>query len=93
LPVEGPKASPATPSELVLDKPAIARFVIKPWGEIFVNGQSRGVSPPLKNLSLEPGEYKIEIRNGDYPGYKLRIKLKSGELYKINHTFTDPAQK
>ena len=76
-----------------LDKPGVARLVIKPWGEVFVNGQSRGVSPPLKTLSLPAGDYSIEIRNGDYPARKLRLKLKPGEVSKINHTFVDPAQK
>ena len=76
-----------------LDKPGVARLVIKPWGEVFVNGQSRGVSPPLKTLSLPAGDYSIEIRNGDYPARMLRLKLKPGEVSKINHTFVDPAQK
>ncbi len=75
------------------DKPALARLSIKPWGEVYVNGEARGVSPPLKTISLVAGEYSFEIRNGDYPIHKVRIKLKSGEVYRINHAFVDPAQK
>jgi serine/threonine protein kinase len=75
------------------EKPAIARLAIKPWGEIFINGESRGVSPPMKSLNLAPGTYSIEVRNGDYPVHKLSATLKAGETFKINHAFTDSAQK
>jgi serine/threonine protein kinase len=83
----------AKPVEKLVDKPATARFAIKPWGEVFVNGESRGVSPPVKSLSLSAGEYKIEIRNGDFPTYKVTAKLKAGESFKINHAFVEAAQK
>jgi serine/threonine protein kinase len=78
---------------VVSDKPAVAKLSIKPWGEIFVNGETKGVSPPIKALTLAPGEYNVEIRNGDYPPHKISIKLKSGEIFKLNHTFVDAAQK
>jgi serine/threonine protein kinase len=77
----------------VVEKPATARFTIKPWGEVYVNGAGKGVSPPLKSLSLPAGEHNIEIRNGDYPSHKLKIQLKGGEVFKVNHTFVDSAQK
>jgi serine/threonine protein kinase len=86
--MEPPKADP-----VMSDKPAIARLSIKPWGEILVNGETKGVSPPLKALSLAPGDYNVEIRNGDYPPHKISIKLKSGEVFKLNHAFVDAAQK
>ena len=75
----------------VLDKPAIARLAIKPWGEVVVNGVPKGVSPPLKNLTLPPGEYKMELRNGDYPPYKLTIELKAGQVFNLRHNFEDEA--
>jgi hypothetical protein len=91
--VQTPPAEAGTPEVVPVDKPAVARLSIKPWGEVYVNGESRGVSPPLKALTLKPGDYKIEIRNGDYPARNLTIKLKSGEVFKLNHAFVDAAQK
>jgi serine/threonine protein kinase len=89
-----PVATLTTPiEEKSFDKPATARFAIKPWGEVFVNGESRGVSPPMKSLSLPAGEYKIEIRNGDFPTYKVTAKLKPGENFRISHAFVEVAQK
>lgn len=77
----------------VADKPATARFSIKPWGEIFVNNESKGVSPPLKAMSLPAGNYAIEVRNGDYPSYKTNLTLKAGETIRINHAFIDNGPK
>ncbi|MDR2156055.1 MAG: protein kinase [Burkholderiaceae bacterium] len=50
-------------------------FNVRPWGQIFVDGQSRGVSPPVKSLSLPWGVHSIEIRNGDLPVYRARVVL------------------
>src|SRR6185312_3907694 len=51
-PAKAESAKPALP-------PATLVFAVQPWGEIFVNGKSRGVTPPMKSLKLEPGKYKI----------------------------------
>jgi serine/threonine protein kinase len=82
-----------TPKEVVADKPAQVRLAIKPWGEVIVNGASKGVSPPTKSLTLPAGEYSVEIRNGDYPAHKISIKLGAGEVFKLNHAFVDTVQK
>jgi serine/threonine protein kinase len=79
--------------EKTAEKPAVARLAIKPWGEVYVNGENRGVSPPLKSLSLAAGTYSIEIRNGDYPPHKLNATLKAGEVFKVTHAFADSAPK
>jgi len=35
----------------------------------------RGVSPPLKTLPLRPGNYNIEVRNGDLKVYRQRVTV------------------
>ena len=39
---------------------------MRPWGEIFVNGASRGISPPVKRLTLPEGTYRIEDPIGPF---------------------------
>ena len=65
-----PPAPPAAP-------PGNGRVVlnIRPWGQVFVDGADRGVSPPLKSLSLRPGIYNIEVRNGDLDAYRQRVTV------------------
>jgi class 3 adenylate cyclase len=63
------------------------RLMILPWGEIYVDGRKRGVSPPLKVLSLSPGVYRIEVRNSSFPVYKETVVVKSGATLKVRHKF------
>lgn len=39
---------------------------IKPWGNVYVDGVDRGVSPPLKRLALTPGRHTVRITNPQY---------------------------
>src|SRR5204862_7532437 len=74
------KADPAktdAPKVASTAPPATLVFAVTPWGEIFVNGKSRGVVPPMKTLKLDPGKYKIEIRNTTFPVYAESLDLKA----------------
>ena len=73
-------AAPAVP-------PATIVFSISPWGEVFVNGKSSGVSPPMKSLKLPPGKYKVEIRNTTFPVQVENIDVKSRDELTIRHRF------
>lgn len=54
------------------------RLQVYPWGEVYVGGVKRGVSPPLKTLALAPGLYDIEIRNGELQPMRRTIRLDAG---------------
>jgi hypothetical protein len=60
---------------------------IAPWGEVYVDGRKKGVSPPLNRLELAPGKHEIEIRNTAFPPYKRTVNLKPGEQLKIKYKF------
>ena len=66
------------------------QFSIKPWGEILVDGRSRGVSPPIKELSIPEGRHRIEVRNSTFPGYASEIDVKAGSSVSIAHSFKAP---
>jgi class 3 adenylate cyclase len=67
--------------------PATMVFAITPWGEIFVNGKSRGVTPPMKSIKLDPGKYKIEVRNTTFPPHTENFELKARDEVTIRHKF------
>ncbi|WP_369653811.1 serine/threonine protein kinase [Variovorax sp. V213] len=78
-----PAAQPAAP-------PGMGRVVlnIRPWGQVLVDGAERGVSPPLKSLSLRPGIYNIEVRNGDLDVYRQRVTVQdSRSAPVVSHEF------
>ncbi|SCX74400.1 serine/threonine-protein kinase [Variovorax sp. EL159] len=79
----GGTAAPAGP-------PGTGRVVlnIRPWGQVFVDGADRGVSPPLKSLSLRPGIYNIEVRNGDLEVYRQRVTVQDSKSAPVvSHEF------
>ncbi|OWW22608.1 PEGA domain-containing protein [Noviherbaspirillum denitrificans] len=63
------------------------KLAIQPWGEIFVDGARRGVSPPMKSLSLAPGKHHIEIRNGDFAPYRETVEVRSGGEVTVEYAF------
>ena len=66
------------------------QFAIRPWGEIVVDGRKRGVSPPIKELSLPEGRHRIEVRNSTFSGYAGEVDVKAGQSVSIAHSFTSP---
>jgi hypothetical protein len=62
-------------------------LAVAPWGEVLVDGKSRGVSPPLRTLDLPPGAHTVEIRNSTFAAYVEQVEVKPGEAVKIRHRF------
>jgi serine/threonine protein kinase len=77
-------AKPGVPAHVV---PGAVALFIRPWGEILVNGKPRGTSPPIKQLSLAPGSYSIEVRNPGFPAFKHQIVVKSKETAVVRYQF------
>ncbi|HYD80744.1 MAG TPA: adenylate/guanylate cyclase domain-containing protein [Paucimonas sp.] len=68
-------------------KPGTVKLAIQPWGEIYVDGSKRGVSPPLKSLKLAPGKHQIEVRNGQFAPYKTTVEVKSNAEATVQYAF------
>ncbi|MBU6489935.1 MAG: PEGA domain-containing protein, partial [Burkholderiales bacterium] len=60
-------------------RPVLVRLYVFPWGEVYVNGVRRGISPPFRAMSLAPGTYRIEVRNGTLPPLVRTVTLDAGE--------------
>jgi class 3 adenylate cyclase len=67
--------------------PAKLELLISPWGEVVVDGKSRGISPPLKVVELSPGSHTVEIRNSTFPAHVQKVQVKPGEAVRIRHRF------
>lgn len=88
LPVKLPDVAVVAVNEpkATLDSGTVNLNVL-PWGEIFVNGVSRGMSPPMKSLKLAPGKYQIEIRNSPFTPHTVALEFKAAETIALNHRF------
>jgi hypothetical protein len=69
--------------------PAVVSLVIKPWGEIYLDGRMQGVSPPLLELQVVEGKHTIKIRNTTFPVETRVIQVASGEKIRIEHKFAN----
>ncbi|HEY8026415.1 MAG TPA: adenylate/guanylate cyclase domain-containing protein [Burkholderiaceae bacterium] len=68
-------------------KPGTLKLVIRPWGEVYVDGSKRGISPPISSLSLAPGKHRIEIRNSQFASQKQVVEVRSGVETTMNTSF------
>lgn len=82
-------APPAATEEAPKPKPVpvTVRLDIRPWGEVWINGVARGISPPVKDLKLIPGKYQVVVRNADLPPMRMTLEVKPGKPAVISHTF------
>jgi hypothetical protein len=68
------------------------KLVIKPWGTVYVDGVDRGVSPPIKRLTLAPGQHTIRIVNPSFPEHIMTVDAGAKETMIIQHDFTAKAE-
>jgi hypothetical protein len=43
--------------------------------------------PPMKTLKLDPGKYKVEIRNTTFPAHVENLELKTRDEITVRHRF------
>ena len=94
-PTAQPAAVEARPAETIasITLPPAAKptgrvlLAVNPWGEIYVDGKKRGLSPPTKELRLPPGKHQVEIRNGTFPPHAETIEVNADEAVRITHNF------
>ncbi len=92
------EAAPSTPTvaptnDLSVPPPSAAAALgtvtldIKPWGNIVVDGISKGASPPMKRLPLAPGTHTIEIQNPAGPTVSRTVEVVAGKSVSVRHAF------
>ena len=70
--------------------PATVALAIKPRGELWVDGQLRGRTPPLMEIELTPGRHAIVVRFPGAPPFETQMQLKAGERRTLSHSFAGP---
>ncbi len=71
--------------------PAVVRLNVRPRGEIFVDGVSRGFTPPLREIEVTAGHRVVEVRNPGFPPLEVALDLRPGEHTTIAHVFARAA--
>jgi len=79
-PVRPSEPEPArAPSHVEPARPATLRVSSRPWAEVFVNGESRGYTPRVRELSLPAGTYRLRFANPLCDAVELDVTLAPGE--------------
>jgi len=66
---------------------ASIKILAFPWAEVYVDGQRRGVSPPLRAVPIKPGKHRVELRNSSFPPHVETVEVKSGAEVSVRHRF------
>lgn len=82
-----PAPAPSPAGLIAPREEATLVFAIRPWGEVYVDGNNKGVTPPLNELKLAAGKHKVEIRNAGFTPYVETLELQAGASRKIKHIF------
>jgi hypothetical protein len=72
-----PAADARLPGVVVTPDGNLYKLKIQPWGVVYVDGVDRGVSPPVKRLTLAPGRHTIRITNPNFHDRVLDIDTAS----------------
>lgn len=80
-----PSVTRQTP--VVVKPMARLALAVTPWGEVYVDGRRKGISPPLAEIKLAPGKHTVEIRNTTFHPYTKTVQLEAEGRLKIKHKF------
>ncbi|MBO9356831.1 hypothetical protein GG851_22800 [Bordetella petrii] len=82
-----PEAQATEPAAEAPPAAVAVRVHVRPWGEVFVDDRSRGISPPLSQLTLSPGRHRVTIRNPAAPDFHTTVNVSAGGSASISHVF------
>ncbi|HEY6135535.1 MAG TPA: serine/threonine-protein kinase [Rubrivivax sp.] len=73
-----PKATPAT---------GVVQIAVSPWGQVEVDGNAAGTTPPLTRLTLPEGSHTITVRNADFTPYTATVQVKGDKPVVVRYRF------
>jgi hypothetical protein len=65
----------------------VVQLAVSPWGQIEVDGQAMGTSPPLARLTLTAGRHTVTVRNADFPSFVTTINVDGENPVTLRHRF------
>lgn len=89
------RPAPAVPRDtrIVMARPAapvatgLVQLAISPWGQVEVDGNAAGTTPPLTRLTLPEGTHQITLRNEDFPPLTVTVQVAADKPATVRHRF------
>lgn len=82
-PVEGEKLGDSTVAPA-----GFVKMNVRPWGTVYVDGNLRGVSPPMKRISLPEGKHQIRVVNPNFADRNLSVNVSGKKPASVEVDFT-----
>jgi serine/threonine protein kinase len=86
-PLTEPSSTSGQPFATVSRATSTVRFLIRPWGRINIDGQDKGISPPLTSVQLPPGNHTVVITNGIFLPVTKDIVVAAKGVVVVSHRF------
>lgn len=74
-----PEQQPGGTARLIL--------AVSPQGDVYIDGQHYGTTPPITTFDLEPGMHRVEVRSGSRKPYLTYMTVQAGDVRRIRHDF------
>lgn len=60
-----------------------------PWGEVYVNGDLKGVTPLQFPIPLEEGKHRLTLKNPKHESYSTQINIVKGDTLNLKINMTE----
>ncbi len=77
-----PHFSPASRAHEIPPQPGQLQCVVRPWGEVRVDGKTVGTTP-FRPVSLPPGTYLVEIEHPEFQPLQRRVQITAGSTVRV----------
>ncbi|WP_168797365.1 serine/threonine-protein kinase [Lampropedia aestuarii] len=85
---EGVDPLPETePEELPVPTVGFVVVQAQPWGDVYLNGELVGTTPPSLRIEVPLGSNTIEVRNDSAASHVRTFNAQAGQTVRINHNF------
>ncbi len=82
-PVSGERLADVRPS-----KPgAYLRLSVQPWGRVILDGQDKGISPPVMRIWLPEGEHRVVLENDNQQRHSGTVRIDDKKDVTFSHKF------
>ena len=86
---DAPRAGKPTAKVAAAQPGGTARLIlaVSPRGELYIDGEHHGTTPPVTTFDLEPGMHRIEVRSGSRKPYLTYMTVQAGDVRRVRHDF------
>ena len=84
----GSSVSGERPAEVRPSSPgAYLRISVQPWGRVIVDGQDKGVSPPVMRIWLPAGDHRVVLENDNQQRHSGTVRIDDKKDVTFAHKF------